>query len=77
MQLGDRLGTIEPGKWADLVVIRGNPLQDITRTRHPRIVVKAGRAYDPAELLKSAEGTVGPKSAADSADWAPSPRRRP
>ena len=77
MQLADRLGTIEPGKWADLVVIRGNPLQDITRTRHPRIVVKAGRLYDPAELLKSAEGTVGPKSAADSAEWAPSPRRRP
>ena len=25
MGFGDRLGTIEPGKWADLVVVRGNP----------------------------------------------------
>ena len=43
MGFGDRLGTIETGKWADLVVVRGNPLQDIRRTRLPRLVIKAGR----------------------------------
>jgi imidazolonepropionase-like amidohydrolase len=76
MGFGDRLGTIEAGKWADLVVVRGNPLQDIKRTRMPRVVIKAGRIYDPAALMKSVEGKIGPASAADTAAWAPSPRRR-
>lgn len=72
--MGDRLGSIEAGKWADFVVVRGNPLQDIRRTRLPRLVIKAGRVYDPAALMKAVEGKVGPMSAADSAAWAPSPR---
>lgn len=75
MGLGDRLGSIEPGKWADLVVVRGNPLQDIRRIRTPRLVIKAGRVYDPAALMKSVEGKIGPTSAADSAAWAPTPPR--
>jgi imidazolonepropionase-like amidohydrolase len=75
MGLGDRLGSIESGKWADLVVVRGNPLQDIRRTRLPRVVIKAGRIYDPAALMKSVEGKIGPASAADSAAWAPTPPR--
>jgi imidazolonepropionase-like amidohydrolase len=75
MGLGDRLGTIEAGKWADLVVLRGNPLAEIRRTRLPRVVVKAGRVYDPDALMKSVEGKIGPVSAADSAAWAPTPPR--
>jgi len=75
MGLGDRLGSIEPGKWADLVIVRGNPLQDIRRTRAPRVVIKAGRVYDPEALMKSVEGKIGPASAADSAAWAPTPSR--
>jgi imidazolonepropionase-like amidohydrolase len=74
MGFGDRLGSIEPGKWADLVVLRGNPLRDIKRVRNPRVVIKAGRIYDPAVLLKSAEGKIGPASASDTAAWAPTPR---
>ena len=73
--LGDRLGSIEPGKWADLVIVRGNPLQDIRRARAPRLVIKAGRVYDPEALTKSVEGKIGPASAADSAAWAPTPPR--
>ena len=73
--LGDRLGSIEVGKWADLVVVRGNPLADIRRTRQPRVVIKAGRVYDPAALMTSVEGKIGPMSAADTAAWAPTPRR--
>jgi len=30
MRLADRIGTVEPGKYADLVVVDGNPLEDIT-----------------------------------------------
>jgi imidazolonepropionase-like amidohydrolase len=28
-----QLGTLEPGKWADLMVLNGNPLEDIANTR--------------------------------------------
>ncbi len=66
--MSDRLGTIEPGKLADLIVVAGDPLQDIRMTRRVRLVVKAGIAYDPAELLESARGRLGPASQ-DDADW--------
>jgi len=36
------LGTIEPGKLADLIVVRGNPLFDITALSHVEVVVKDG-----------------------------------
>ncbi|SVB12261.1 uncharacterized protein METZ01_LOCUS165115 [marine metagenome] len=63
-----RLGTIEPGKYADLIVIEGDPLTVITDTRNIRIVVKAGQVYDPRELLDEVRGTMGPSSSTD-ADW--------
>ena len=72
--VGDRLGSIEAGKWADLVIVRGNPLADIRVVRMPRVVIKAGRVYDPQQLMKSVEGKIGPASAADTAAWAPTPR---
>ena len=63
-----RLGTIEQGKYADLIVIQGDPLTDITDTRDVRIVMKAGHLYEPRELLDSVRGQMGPASSAD-ADW--------
>lgn len=68
------LGTIEPGKFADLVVVRGNPLKDITRTRHVVWVMKAGRLYDPRALLKSVEGTIGPSGPDEIPAWTPQDR---
>jgi hypothetical protein len=41
----------------------------------PRLVIKAGRVYDPQALMKSVEGKIGPASAADTAAWAPTPPR--
>ncbi|HET7553185.1 MAG TPA: amidohydrolase family protein [Gemmatimonadaceae bacterium] len=67
--MGDRLGTIEEGKLADLFVVRGNPLQDIRNTRKVQLVMKGGVVYDPAELLKSVEGKLGPKGPEDAAGW--------
>ena len=55
-----KLGTIEPGKFADLFVIRGNPLQNIRNTRNVQVVIKGGVVYDPQALLKMAEGKIGP-----------------
>ena len=48
----DRLGTLEPGKRADVVVLAGNPLQDVTRVldrANVLLVVKDGRAECAAE----------------------------
>lgn len=65
----DELGTIEVGKLADLVVVTGNPLEDIRSTRHPRLVMKDGQVYDPEELLRGVEGRLGPTGPEDLEDW--------
>jgi imidazolonepropionase-like amidohydrolase len=40
------LGTLDEGKLADLIVIGGNPLEDITRTRRVDVVIKDGEIID-------------------------------
>jgi imidazolonepropionase-like amidohydrolase len=57
--VSDKLGTLEAGKLADLIVIDGNPLADIRNTRKVRIVMKSGEVYDPQALLQKAEGQIG------------------
>ena len=42
MGLAESLGTLEPGKWGDLVVLSGNPLTDITMTKTIESVWIAG-----------------------------------
>lgn len=37
------VGTIEPGKRADLILVDGDPLQDLRLLAHPRLVMQAGR----------------------------------
>ncbi len=69
LDIDDRVGSIEPGKLADLYVVRGNPLDDIKVARDIRFVIRDGIAYDPAELLQSAEGKIGPTGPDDHADW--------
>jgi adenine deaminase len=44
--LGDELGTVQPGKIADLAFIGGDPLVDIHNTRDVKRVMKAG-AFTP------------------------------
>lgn len=67
--VGDRLGSIEAGKLADLIVVRGNPLEDISNTHNVQLVIKGGTSYDPAVLFKSVEGRLGPTGAADAGKW--------
>ena len=43
----DTLGTLVPGKEADVVLLDGNPLEDISATRRVRHVFKAGKHYTP------------------------------
>jgi imidazolonepropionase-like amidohydrolase len=43
--LAARTGTVEPGKWADIIVVDGNPLADIAclqDKRNVRLVMKQG-----------------------------------
>jgi imidazolonepropionase-like amidohydrolase len=67
--VGDRLGSIEAGKWADLCVTNGNPLERIEDARQVRLVMKSGQIYDPQTLLTSIEGKIGPLGEADRAAW--------
>jgi imidazolonepropionase-like amidohydrolase len=69
---GDYLGSIESGKIADLVILRGNPLEDIRNIRNAHMVMKNGLMYDPQELLRSAEGKIGPNGPKEEAAWKPS-----
>lgn len=55
-----QLGSIEVGKAADLVLIKGNPVQDIRDIEHVELVFKDGVGYDPGEARAgAANGTVG------------------
>ena len=38
----DRIGTLEPGKLADLVAVNGDPLAEIQATEHVVFVMKGG-----------------------------------
>jgi imidazolonepropionase-like amidohydrolase len=38
----DKVGTVSPGKWADLIAVEGDPLQDITLLQHVKFVMKGG-----------------------------------
>lgn len=44
--MGDRIGTLEAGKYADVISVAGNPLEDITALKNVKMVMKAGRKYD-------------------------------
>lgn len=45
-----KLGTIEPGKLADMIAVAGDPLADITALREIDLVVRGGYAFDPAGI---------------------------
>lgn len=49
---GDR-GVIAPGKYADMVLIDGDPTRDIEDVRRIHVVVKGGRVYDPAGIERA------------------------
>jgi imidazolonepropionase-like amidohydrolase len=46
-------GTVEAGKFADMVLVEGNPLDNISNLRNNKYVVVNGRIYDCAKLWQS------------------------
>jgi imidazolonepropionase-like amidohydrolase len=57
--LADRIGSIAPGKNADLVVVKGDPSKTIADIENVEIVFKDGVGYDSAKLLESVKGRYG------------------
>lgn len=49
--LDDEVGTVEPGKRADMIVLRADPLVDIANTLSIEAVYKDGQRFHPGELL--------------------------
>ena len=55
----DRFGSVTPGKLADLVVIRGDPVTRAAEIRNVTLVFREGVGYDSPKLIASVKGMVG------------------
>ena len=55
------IGSVAAGKAADLIVLGGNPAQDINEIEKVETVYKDGVGYDPVKLTQSVQGSVGVK----------------
>jgi hypothetical protein len=51
------LGTLAPGKLADLVILDANPLADVQNLSRIHRVIKDGQLFAPDELMRSLNGT--------------------
>ena len=67
--VADKIGSIEPGKLADLFIVKGNPFEDIKAARNIKLVIKNGVVYDPKILLGLAENKIGPQGPDDHDNW--------
>jgi imidazolonepropionase-like amidohydrolase len=57
--VGQDLGTLEPGKLADLLILGQNPLEDIRALRHPLLVMKGGAVVvSNAQMIESDRANV-------------------
>jgi imidazolonepropionase-like amidohydrolase len=55
------LGAIAPGKYADMILVEGDPTRDIGDLAGITQVVKGGKVYDPAALERVLG--IGPRQA--------------
>lgn len=59
LDMFDDLGTVEAGKLADLIVLRGDLTAAASVIRNVVLVFKDGVGYDSAKMLRDVEGRVG------------------
>jgi imidazolonepropionase-like amidohydrolase len=45
LRMEKQIGAVEPGKYADIIAVEGNPLEDIRALRRVNFVMKAGQVY--------------------------------
>lgn len=57
IHMQDRIGTIEKGKFADLIAVSGNPLEDITEMQRVKFVMKGGEVIKD-ELAAAADAAL-------------------
>ena len=57
--IGDKVGTVQAGKQADLVVVNGDPSKNIDDIEKVETVFKNGVGFDSQKLLQSIQGQVG------------------
>jgi imidazolonepropionase-like amidohydrolase len=53
------VGSIAPGKAADLVVLAANPAEKIENVEKVELLFKDGVGFDPAKLIQSVTELVG------------------
>jgi imidazolonepropionase-like amidohydrolase len=64
-----RIGTIEAGKLADLLVVRGDLAASVSAVRNVHLVFKNGIGYNPEALMASAQGRVGERQWGQFVRW--------
>lgn len=45
MGWSDKVGALDPGKWADIIAVKGDPLHDVKLLQHVSFVMKSGVVY--------------------------------
>ncbi len=59
IDVADRLGSVDEGKEADLVLIGANPLEDIAATRQIEAVIVDGKLHSPDSMKQDIDGNGG------------------
>ena len=59
LRMEDDIGSVKPGLQADLVAVRGNPLDDVKLLQDVRFVMKAGKVVkEPEDRVSAARTTL-------------------